>query len=53
MTSAVRDSRPPPLARVDIALWDAVAKDAGKPLVDVLGRVRDRIPVYASGINLG
>jgi len=41
------------LGAVDIALWDAVAKDVGKPLVDVLGRMRDRIPVYASGINLG
>ncbi len=41
------------LGAVDTALWDIVAKDAGKPLVDVLGRVRDRIPVYGSGINLG
>ncbi|WP_270886067.1 mandelate racemase/muconate lactonizing enzyme family protein [Pedococcus sp. 5OH_020] len=41
------------LGAVDTAHWDLAAKAAGKPLVDVLGRTRDRIPVYASGINLG
>jgi L-alanine-DL-glutamate epimerase-like enolase superfamily enzyme len=41
------------LGAVDTALWDLAAKDADKPLVNVLGRVRDRIPVYGSGINLG
>lgn len=41
------------LGAVDTALWDLVAKSMGKPLVDVLGRVRKSIPVYASGINLG
>ncbi len=41
------------LGAVDTALWDLVAKAADKPLVDVLGRSRDRIPVYGSGINLG
>jgi len=41
------------LGSVDMALWDIVGKAAGKPTVDVLGRVRDSIPVYASGINLG
>jgi L-alanine-DL-glutamate epimerase-like enolase superfamily enzyme len=41
------------LGAVDMALWDIVGKAAGVPTVDVLGRVRDRIPVYASGINLG
>lgn len=40
------------LGAVDTALWDLVAKEQRKPLVDVLGRVRDRIPVYASGIDL-
>lgn len=41
------------LGAVDTALWDLVAKAVDKPLVDVLGRSRDRIPVYGSGINLG
>jgi L-alanine-DL-glutamate epimerase-like enolase superfamily enzyme len=41
------------LAALDIAFWDVVAKDLGRPLVDLLGRVRDRVPVYGSGINLG
>lgn len=40
------------LAAVDIAVWDALAKDRGVPLVDLLGRVRDRVPLYGSGINL-
>jgi L-alanine-DL-glutamate epimerase-like enolase superfamily enzyme len=40
------------LAAIDIALWDLVAQEAGKPLVDYLGRVRPSIRAYASGINL-
>lgn len=41
------------LAAIDIALWDLVAKEAGKPLTHVLGgQCRDRVPAYASGINL-
>ncbi|TKR24056.1 mandelate racemase/muconate lactonizing enzyme family protein [Cellulomonas hominis] len=40
------------LAAVDVAVWDAVAKERGVPLADLLGRVRDRVPVYGSGINL-
>src|SRR5208337_4765889 len=40
------------LAGVDIALWDIVAKDAGKSLVEYLGQSRERIQAYASGINL-
>lgn len=40
------------LAALDIALWDLVAKEVGKPLTAILGRCRDRVPVYASGINL-
>jgi L-alanine-DL-glutamate epimerase-like enolase superfamily enzyme len=40
------------LAAVDIALWDIVAKDAGRSLVDYIGKSRDRIWAYASGINL-
>lgn len=40
------------LAALDIALWDLVAKEVNQPLTNVLGRCRDRIPAYASGINL-
>jgi len=40
------------IAAIDIGLWDLVAKERQQPLADVLGRVRDRIPVYGSGINL-
>jgi L-alanine-DL-glutamate epimerase-like enolase superfamily enzyme len=40
------------LAALDIALWDLAAKEAGKSLVALLGPVRERIPAYASGINL-
>jgi galactonate dehydratase len=35
------------LSATDVALWDIAAKDAGKPLCDLLGgRTRDRIQVY-------
>ena len=40
------------LAAVDIALWDLVAKEQGRPLVQVLGQVRPSIAAYGSGINL-
>jgi L-alanine-DL-glutamate epimerase-like enolase superfamily enzyme len=40
------------LAAVDIAVWDALAQEHGVPLADLLGRTRDRIPLYGSGINL-
>jgi L-alanine-DL-glutamate epimerase-like enolase superfamily enzyme len=40
------------LAALDIALWDLAAKAAGKSLVALLGACRERIPAYASGINL-
>ncbi|MEU8103509.1 mandelate racemase/muconate lactonizing enzyme family protein [Nonomuraea muscovyensis] len=38
------------LAGVDLALWDLRCGDRG--LVDVLGRRRDTVPVYGSGVNL-
>jgi L-alanine-DL-glutamate epimerase-like enolase superfamily enzyme len=41
------------LGAVDIALWDLLGRARNLPLVDMLGRFRDRVPVYASGINLG
>lgn len=40
------------LAAIDIALWDLVGMERGQPLVDVIGRQRDRVQLYGSGINL-
>jgi L-alanine-DL-glutamate epimerase-like enolase superfamily enzyme len=37
------------IAAVDNALWDLKARLLGLPLVDLLGAVRDAIPVYGSG----
>src|SRR3954468_22884100 len=37
------------IAAVDSALWDLKARLLGLPLVTLLGAVRDRVPVYASG----
>jgi L-alanine-DL-glutamate epimerase-like enolase superfamily enzyme len=37
------------LSAVDIALWDAMARSLGRPLCDLLGRYRTRVPAYASG----
>jgi L-alanine-DL-glutamate epimerase-like enolase superfamily enzyme len=34
---------------VDIALWDLEARLLDVPLTELLGRVRDRVPVYGSG----
>ena len=39
------------MAAVDIGLWDLQARLAGLGLADLLGRQRDRVPVYASGVN--
>jgi L-alanine-DL-glutamate epimerase-like enolase superfamily enzyme len=39
------------MAAVDIGLWDLRAKAAGLGLSDLLGRQRDLVPVYASGVN--
>lgn len=54
MIAAVRNLGRPGLAAeaisaVDIALWDLKAKLLGVPLATLLGRVRDRVPVYGSG----
>jgi L-alanine-DL-glutamate epimerase-like enolase superfamily enzyme len=35
---------------VEIALWDLVAQDAGRSVSHVIGRIRDRIEVYASSV---
>ncbi|GLX93166.1 enolase C-terminal domain-like protein [Herbidospora sp. NBRC 101105] len=37
------------ISAVDIALWDAAARSVGLPLCRLLGRVRESVPVYASG----
>jgi len=37
------------LSAVDIALWDLLAKTCGRPLCDLFGRYRSRVPAYASG----
>ena len=39
------------MAAIDIGLWDLRARAAGLGLADLLGRQRDRVPVYASGVN--
>ncbi len=39
------------LSAIDIALWDLAGKQAGKPAWELLGgRMRDAIPVYATGL---
>lgn len=52
---AIQSGEPGPMAQaiagVDLALWDLCARRAGQPLWRFLGGTRDRIPVYASGIN--
>jgi L-alanine-DL-glutamate epimerase-like enolase superfamily enzyme len=40
------------LSAIDIALWDLVAKEQNRPLVQVLGQARPSIPAYGSGVNL-
>src|SRR5437588_1926570 len=37
------------ISAVDNALWDLKAKLLGVPLVELLGHVRDAVPVYGSG----
>ena len=42
------------ISAVDIALWDAAAKQQGAPLAELLGgRHRDRLPAYASLVRYG
>lgn len=40
------------LSAVDIALWDLRSRAAGLSLADTLGRRRETVPVYGSGVNL-
>jgi len=37
------------ISAVDVALWDLKAKLLDLPLVSLLGRVRDTVPIYGSG----
>jgi L-alanine-DL-glutamate epimerase-like enolase superfamily enzyme len=37
------------ISAIDIALWDLKAKLLGLPLAGLLGRARDRVPIYGSG----
>lgn len=37
------------IAAVDVALWDLKARLVGAPLAQLLGAVREKIPVYGSG----
>lgn len=38
------------LGGIDIALWDIRGKAAGKPIYQILGPHRHKVPVYASGL---
>jgi L-alanine-DL-glutamate epimerase-like enolase superfamily enzyme len=37
------------VSAVDLALWDLKGRLLGLPLVDLLDRARDRVPIYGSG----
>jgi L-alanine-DL-glutamate epimerase-like enolase superfamily enzyme len=37
------------ISAVDTALWDLKARLLDRPLVDLFGRVRERLPIYGSG----
>ena len=39
------------MAAIDTGLWDLRARAAGLSLTDLIGRQRDQVPVYASGVN--
>ncbi|HEY1480037.1 MAG TPA: mandelate racemase/muconate lactonizing enzyme family protein [Gaiellales bacterium] len=41
------------LAAADIALWDALAVEAGVPLYRLIGAERESVPAYGSSIDLG
>ncbi len=41
-------------AAIEIAIWDVVGKAVGRPVYDLLGgRIRDRLPAFANGWQLG
>src|SRR5262249_30479614 len=37
------------MSAIDIALWDLLGRSTGRPLCDLFGRYRSRVPAYASG----
>ena len=37
------------LSAMDVAMWDLKARLIGIPLIDLLGRAREEVPVYGSG----
>ncbi len=37
------------ISAVDVALWDLKAKLLGLPLASLIGRFRERVPIYGSG----
>jgi L-alanine-DL-glutamate epimerase-like enolase superfamily enzyme len=54
MVRAVRNAGRPgvasmAIAAVDTALWDLKGRLLGRPVADLLGRVREEVPVYGSG----
>ena len=40
------------MAGLDLALWDAAGQRQQLPLADLLGRTRDSVAAYGSGVNL-
>lgn len=40
------------ISAFDIAAWDLLGKSLGVNVIDIIGRVRDSVPLYGSGINL-
>ena len=40
------------ISAFDIAFWDLLGKSLGVNVVDLIGRVREVVPLYGSGINL-
>jgi L-alanine-DL-glutamate epimerase-like enolase superfamily enzyme len=48
LLAARADPIPDPESLIEIAMWDAVARDLEMPLYRLLGGARERIPAYAS-----
>jgi galactonate dehydratase len=41
------------IAGIDLALWDLTGKIAGKPVSELIGRIRSEVPAYLSGLPGG
>jgi galactonate dehydratase len=41
------------IAGIDLALWDLAGKIAGKPVSALIGKARERVPAYLSGLPGG